>query len=729
MRTDYTERTRRAFSRCRTMIGGLLMLLTAACSDEDTPQTASSTEWNTYKVAVVMPLSTTDGSHWKQTAQWLQENLEEAQTGMETGVKLELEWYDENTADLSRLGTELAAREELAAVVGPFHNDHLDALGYPCAKTRKPLLVPQVTSEDIIRRYTTAGNVWSLTETDISQCELLLLRAQELGADTVSLLATDDAYGKTFCDWFAFQATELGMTPGMTLTYPPDRREEAVRQALSQSNDVFLLCALSSTDDCRRVLEEYVRRLSNNEDCPWIRFSGSAMSNELLKDNPSSYLLSGLAPYADPASGFTIAYGTRFGTPHLPAEAQFYDALLLTAIALTDYQTHYSSLALADGVNGALRRILTASSSSRPIAWESIGLRRQLEDIQAGKYAPFIGASGPLAFDSSSLTSIRNSCYVNWSADADQFISFGFASSTGTNRISSSVAAWEWRKTVEEIFEDKPTGISYPRLNDQWALLVAASEQWSDYRFQADVLDFYQLLRRNGIDDDHIVLILENDLADNDRNPYPGIIQSEKDGADLNQDVRLDYQLHTLQPADIVDILNGRKSDRLPHVIESGSADNVLVFWSGHGTPGQFVWCKDRPEFTRNGFTRALFQQAVEEMAAAGRYRKLLWLAETCYSASVTSACEGIPGVMAIAAAQAQETSKATGWDGDRGIYLSNVFTRNLMNAVKENPNVSFHALYNALNRNTTASHVEVSNNALFDNLYRSSIYEFIHKE
>ena len=84
---------------------------------------------------------------------------------------------------------------------------------------------------------------------------------------------------------------------------------------------------------------------------------------------------------------------------------------------------------------------------------------------------------------------------------------------------------------------------------------------------------------------------------------------------------------------------------------------------------------------------------------------------------------------MAIAAAQAQETSKATGWDGDRGIYLSNVFTRNLMNAVKENPNVSFHALYNALNRNTTASHVEVSNNALFDNLYRSSIYEFIHKE
>ena len=44
----------------------------------------------------------------------------------------------------------------------------------------------------------------------------------------------------------------------------------------------------------------------------------------------------------------------------------------------------------------------------------------------------------------------------------------------------------------------------------------------SDYRFQADIFAMYRILRQNGYQDDHIVLICEDDVANKRNNPHPG---------------------------------------------------------------------------------------------------------------------------------------------------------------------------------------------------------------
>ena len=45
-------------------------------------------------------------------------------------------------------------------------------------------------------------------------------------------------------------------------------------------------------------------------------------------------------------------------------------------------------------------------------------------------------------------------------------------------------------------------------VQEQWAVLVAGSKGWDNYRHQADVCHAYQVLHEHGVDDDHIVVVI-----------------------------------------------------------------------------------------------------------------------------------------------------------------------------------------------------------------------------
>ena len=48
-----------------------------------------------------------------------------------------------------------------------------------------------------------------------------------------------------------------------------------------------------------------------------------------------------------------------------------------------------------------------------------------------------------------------------------------------------------------------------------WAVLVAGSNSWINYRHQADVCHAYQVLHKNGIPDSNIIVMMYDDLANN----------------------------------------------------------------------------------------------------------------------------------------------------------------------------------------------------------------------
>ena len=74
-----------------------------------------------------------------------------------------------------------------------------------------------------------------------------------------------------------------------------------------------------------------------------------------------------------------------------------------------------------------------------------------------------------------------------------------------------------------------------------WAVLVAGSNTYDNYRHQADVCHAYQLLRRHGIPAERIITMMYDDIANNTRNPTKGVIINHPGGKDVYQGVVKDY--------------------------------------------------------------------------------------------------------------------------------------------------------------------------------------------
>lgn len=239
---------------CMALMACSLLGAVTACSDDDPSgaESNSRTEWSVQKVAVVLPLSSSalDRTHYERTAQWFTDNFRQAQAGCGQGITLELEWYDEDTEDLSALAAELASRPELAVMVGPQRSTSVDVMGSAFASAEKPMIVPVASSEEIIRKFSCneAGSfsdtpfLWSLTGTDISQSEVMLSIVTSTGGKSIALLAPDDVYGKTFAEWVPFLANELGieLLGQYRFTGASDFRP-AARQLLASGAD-FALC-------------------------------------------------------------------------------------------------------------------------------------------------------------------------------------------------------------------------------------------------------------------------------------------------------------------------------------------------------------------------------------------------------------------------------------------------------------------------------------------------------
>ena len=350
------------------------------------------------------------------------------------------------------------------------------------------------------------------------------------------------------------------------------------------------------------------------------------------------------------------------------------------------------------------------------------GMGNYISALAAGKHPDLRGVSGTLEFDKTVYTNVLSSTYYSYMVYGGKYIILDYISNSSAAHTSSSMANWNWKSTHAQEFEDKDySGLIYPPQRSKWALLVAPASGWDNYRHQADVFCMYQLLKKNGYTDDHIVLIAEDDITNHANNPQKGYVAVSIGGENVRKDVVIDYHPSDLNPEDIKSILCGERSDKLKHVIEADYTDNVFVFWSGHGSPGQFEWL-DR----KNGFTRDMAKAAFKAASEKKCYRKMMCLIEACYAGSVMDAVNGLPGILAITASGANETSKADVRNNDLHTWMSNRFTLTFMDCIKENPKMGMRDLYYKLFTNTVGSHVTLFNADYYGSLYKNNIGEFL---
>ena len=77
-----------------------------------------------------------------------------------------------------------------------------------------------------------------------------------------------------------------------------------------------------------------------------------------------------------------------------------------------------------------------------------------------------------------------------------------------------------------------------------WVLLVAGSNGWFNYRHQADVCHAYQIVAAHGVPDDHIIVMMYDDIE----NPTPGKIINHPNGIDVYHGVPKDYVCGSVRP-------------------------------------------------------------------------------------------------------------------------------------------------------------------------------------
>ena len=679
----------------------LIICCIGSCKDENMNEPKIE-NLEPVRIAVVLPIGKGE-TNWERVINWAKENI----TKGNNKLTPEFEYYDENTVDIKKIGRELSQREDITAIIGCLYSENTQILAQECIRTKKTIFTIS-TSNELMRAFGEENFLWFLAESDIAQCEMLLLKAKAQGGKRVSLFASNNIYGKTFTEWFTFQAVELGLEVGTEISYHSNELEKSFAEVIAEDAD-FLICAAADADEVCRIVQSYHGSKSHTR----LLFSDTAYSPQVIKKMSEKISeLKGYTLAPDPKSGFTVSYNAYFDENPSVWEAYVYDAVMVSCYAHRYAQLH--KLKLNEAIQALLKQEATVAGM-----WTDGAIADVFRKIEAGQTPALSGASGALSFSESNYTLVQYSTYMFWQIYDGNFISLSYDTRVTDNEGSLAYGAWAWHKQMKQEFDnDYESSIIYPSKSGNYAVVVAASETWDNYRHQADALTFYQLLKQNGFDDQHIVLIMADDIAENPKNPEQGIVRHNKQGENMYKNVVIDYKLADLTPQDMEQILLGLQ----PNGLNSSSHDNVLFFWSGHGKKDKWLWGTNRGEWTSEQI-----QATFKKMSEQNKYRKMLCFIETCYSGSVAKACEGIPKLLLYTAANEKEHSKAYMYNYELGTFMTNRFTDILLHEANKHPKISLHNLYKKLFNRTLGSHVKIYNDRNYGNLFENTLEEFLH--
>ncbi|NXT11120.1 GPI8 transamidase, partial [Prunella fulvescens] len=203
-------------------------------------------------------------------------------------------------------------------------------------------------------------------------------------------------------------------------------------------------------------------------------------------------------------------------------------------------------------------------------------------------------------------------------------------------------------------FQDQAEQFLRSGHTNNWAVLVCTSRFWFNYRHVANTLSVYRSVKRLGIPDSHIVLMLADDMACNPRNPKPATVFSHKN-MELNvygDDVEVDYRSYEVTVENFLRVLTGRIPPSTPRSkrLLSDDRSNILIYMTGHGGNG-FLKFQDSEEITN-----VELADAFEQMWQKRRYNELLFIIDTCQGASMYERFYS-PNIMALASSQVGEDS------------------------------------------------------------------------
>ncbi|KAJ9598420.1 hypothetical protein L9F63_010895 [Diploptera punctata] len=269
-------------------------------------------------------------------------------------------------------------------------------------------------------------------------------------------------------------------------------------------------------------------------------------------------------------------------------------------------------------------------------------------------------------------------------------------------------------------------GYQLPNGGKIWALLVAGSNGFDNYRHQADICHAYQILHRNGIPDENIVVMMYDDIAYAHSNLDPGVIINQPNGPNVYEGVPKDYTGETVNSTNFLKILSGDEKGMegvgSGRVIKSGPKDHIFVNFVDHGATGLLAF----PDLSGQNLYAPELLKTFQQMAAKKTvFKTLVMYVEACESGSMFDGI--LPTdlnelVSLLSFVKMRQSSYACYYDPELGTYLGDFFSVLWMqDSEKENlVREMIHQQFEIVRTETNTSHVEEYGDLVIGSLHVS---------
>lgn len=188
----------------------------------------------------------------------------------------------------------------------------------------------------------------------------------------------------------------------------------------------------------------------------------------------------------------------------------------------------------------------------------------------------------------------------------------------------------------------------------------------------ANVLSMYRTVKRLGIPDSQIILMLSDDVSCNPRNAFPGTVYNNADRVlDLyGENIEVDYRGYEVTVENFIRLLTDRWDDDVPRSkrLLTDDRSNIFIYMTGHGG-NEFLKFQDAEEIGAVDIA-----DAFEQMSEKKRYNEILFMIDTCQANTMYSKFYS-PNILAVGSSAIEQNSYSHHADLDVGVAVIDRFT------------------------------------------------------
>ena len=193
--------------------------------------------------------------------------------------------------------------------------------------------------------------------------------------------------------------------------------------------------------------------------------------------------------------------------------------------------------------------------------------------------------------------------------------------------------------------------------SDHWAVIMAGSNTYSNYRHQADSHHAVKIMLDNGIPRDQIIHLAYDDIASSRYNPFPGQLFNKPtaagvEGVNVYDQSEIDYSGKAVNKENFLNVLKGIDTGAGP-VLKSDENSKVFVYFVDHGGAGLIC--------TPNGSSDWIYadelDSTLQTMKDTGMFKELTFYLEACESGSMFPNLKADENIYALTASNATQSS------------------------------------------------------------------------